>query len=54
MTGLTPEELHQYSLELMYQTSHVVGIIPQSMVYGMSDMIQLIDESLTLGMQECT
>ncbi|TCD60802.1 hypothetical protein EIP91_009502 [Steccherinum ochraceum] len=31
---LTPEELHQHSLELLYNSSHVIGIIPQSILYG--------------------
>lgn len=34
MSSLTPEQVHLRSLELMYNSSHVVGIIPQSMVYG--------------------
>ncbi|KAH8103609.1 hypothetical protein BXZ70DRAFT_742410 [Cristinia sonorae] len=32
--ALTQEELHQHALELMYNSGHVIGIIPQSILYG--------------------
>ena len=34
MVSLPPEELREDVLELLYNSNHVIGIIPQSIMYG--------------------
>ena len=34
MAPLTPDQLHQLALELLFNDSHVISIIPESILYG--------------------
>lgn len=49
MAPLTPEQLHQLALELLFNDSHIISIIPESMLYGASAVLQIYHSFLIHG-----